>query len=311
VVGGLRTRYYDTGSGDPPLLLIHGGQFGSLYSLDSWSLNLPEFASHFRVIAYDKPGQGYTDNPRDPGQYEFDTVVRHAAAFCESLGLPAAHVVGHSRGGLLAARLAIERPDLVRTLTLVDSGSAAPADPALPVGAFYAPFESAALWRSSGRRIALAEPRAQAHHQEWITDDFIKRMAAIAKLPKTRAARSTVTEVEMTRWRPSLDHAREATLRHLDEAGLGVPTLVIWGHDDRSAPHQQGERLYERIAARTADAAYVVLKGAGHYVFRDRPHAFASIVSSFCGGWFGCEGRPGQAGSGLPTPENRPLHTKH
>ncbi len=62
-VDGIRTRYYEAGIGEP-LVLIHGGSFGSYYSADHWSLNFDGLSKHFHVYAFDKLGQGYTDNPR-------------------------------------------------------------------------------------------------------------------------------------------------------------------------------------------------------------------------------------------------------
>jgi 2-hydroxy-6-oxonona-2,4-dienedioate hydrolase len=75
-IEGARTRYYEDGDGEP-LVLIHGGQFGSLYSLDSWSLNLAGLTRHFRVYALDKLGQGHTDNPRNDADYTFEALSRH------------------------------------------------------------------------------------------------------------------------------------------------------------------------------------------------------------------------------------------
>jgi pimeloyl-ACP methyl ester carboxylesterase len=278
-VGGVSTRYFDAGAGEP-VVLIHGGQFGALYSLDAWSLNLEPLARKFRVVAFDRIGQGHTDNPRRAADYRFERVMDHCHAFLDQLGLGAIHVVGHSRGGMVAARLAMERPERVRSLTLVDAGAVAPFDPTLPVGQFYAPLEHPRLWRNPGRDAVVAEPEAQAVRSEWITDDFVARMLRIAQLPKTKAARRTLA-AERTRWAPGLERYREETLGAIDRDGLPVPTLVLWGYDDRSAPRRSGLRLFDRIAARTADAQLVMLNGAGHYCYRDRPQAFNAVLTAF------------------------------
>ena len=54
---GVRIRCYEDGLGEP-LVLISGGEFGGLYSLDAWSLNFKELAQRFHVYAIDKPGLG-------------------------------------------------------------------------------------------------------------------------------------------------------------------------------------------------------------------------------------------------------------
>lgn len=280
-ISGFRTRVYEAGVG-PPLLLIHGGQFGSLYSLDCWSLILGPLAKHFRVIAFDKLGQGHTDPPRRSEDYVVEAVQAHIDALVDSLELDDFYVLGHSRGGVPALRLAVERHQRVRSLILVDSGSAAPFDPAVPVGAFYANLEPADGDRAPTRRDVTREPLAQAIDPRWITDDFVERMLAIASLPAQRGTRATFRSLEDAVWRPSLAASRAWGLGAIDAGRLVTPTLVLWGYEDRSAPRHQGVRLYERIAATTRDAEFVMLNRAGHYVFRDRPAAFVDVVSRFC-----------------------------
>jgi len=280
-VAGVRTRVYEAGQGEP-LLLIHGGQFGSLYSLDCWSLNLDVLSQRFRVIAFDKLGQGHTDPPARPDGYVVDAVHAHVDRLVDELGLDGFHVLGHSRGGLPALHLALERPGAVRSLVLVDTGSVAPYDPAIPVGAFYAPFEGADHADPPRREDIVREPEAQAIDPGWITDDFVARMTRIAGLPSQRRARDDFSVAEHAVWRPSLAGWRAANLAAIDTGRLRPRTLVLWGYEDRSAPRHQGLRLFERIAATSEEATFVLLNRAGHYVFRDRPSAFARTIAAFC-----------------------------
>ena len=126
-VDGIRTRYFEKGAGEI-VVLFHGGSFGSTTSADSaddWDLNFDGLARWFRVFAVDKLGQGYTDNPAND-DYTMDAVVRHAAGTLHALGIAGAHLVGHSRGGYLVCRLTVERPELVKTCTIVGSNTCAP-----------------------------------------------------------------------------------------------------------------------------------------------------------------------------------------
>jgi pimeloyl-ACP methyl ester carboxylesterase len=273
---------YDAGSG-APVVLIHGGQFGSLYSLDAWSLTLPGVAARRRVITFDRPGQGWTDAPPRDDELVMETVLEHAAEALAMLAGKAAHVVGHSRGGAIAARLALDHPELVATLTIVDSGSMAPFDPAIPVGAFYARFERSFDESDASDAAIRAEPDAQAVDRRWVTPDFIGRMGEIARRPETTEMRRRFAANELQHWRPSLERVRAETLARIDASGLTPPTLVVWAYEDRSAPRHQGHRLFERIAARTPDATFAMTNGAGHYVFRDRPAWFLATTSAFWG----------------------------
>ena len=127
-VDGVRTRCVEKGQGET-VVLIHGGNFGSTTladSADDWDLNFDTLATWCRVVAFDKLGQGYTDNPKTDDDYTMAAVVRHASATLEALGIGSAHLVGHSRGGYVACRLTVDRPDLVASCTIINSNTCGP-----------------------------------------------------------------------------------------------------------------------------------------------------------------------------------------
>ncbi|MFC1431765.1 alpha/beta fold hydrolase [Streptacidiphilus sp. N1-3] len=130
-VNGLRTYYETLGEGDP-LVLLHGGGV----TADSWYAQLPFLAQHFTVYAPERRGHGRT--PDVEGPVTTDLMADDTAAFLETLGTGPAHLVGWSAGGTVALRLALRRPDLVRTLTLISTAlsrdASTPADLALVHG---------------------------------------------------------------------------------------------------------------------------------------------------------------------------------
>jgi 2-hydroxy-6-oxonona-2,4-dienedioate hydrolase len=280
-IDGIHTRYYEDGSGEP-LVLIHGGQFGSGYSLDTWSLVLPALAQHFHVYALDKLGQGYTDNPRDEA-YTFETLFEHTHGFLRSLDLREAHLVGHSRGGLLITRLAQEHTGLAKSLVIVDSNTLAPEDPSFPSGAFYAEIAQRTPPGPPTPETVRLEPDAQSFSRRHVTDDFVGRLLAIARLPKSQEADERMKTLANNAWYPSLNRARAEALRQIDGSGMPAPTLVVWGMNDASAPLRiHGVPLFERIAAKTPRAELHVVNETGHYVMREQPAAFVRTVPSFC-----------------------------
>jgi 2-hydroxy-6-oxo-6-(2'-carboxyphenyl)-hexa-2,4-dienoate hydrolase len=281
-VNGIRTRYYEDGDGDT-LVLFHGGDPGSLYSLDSWSLNLPGLARTFRVVAVDKLGMGYTDNPWAAEDYTPGTVLAHAQGFLDALHIERAHLVGHSRGGSLVAWLALARPSLARSLVVVDSSSLAPRD-ASPGGNFYARLghRGRLVEEEPSLELVAAEPTAQAIVPANMTHDFLDRMLAIAQLPKIRAAQRAMEAIRDGPWIAEINRRREATLAVIADRGLPAHTLIVWGFNDRAAPIDLAYRLYERVASRTPAAELHVLNRAGHYSFRDQPGTFNRAVRGFC-----------------------------
>ena len=127
-VDGVKTHYYEKGRGKT-VVLVHGGNFGSAESSGNswtWSRNFDYFARKFHVVAVDKLGQGYTGNPKRDADYTMHAVVQHLGAFLRKLNLANTHLVGHSRGGYVTARLTLEQPDLVESCTCVDSNTLGP-----------------------------------------------------------------------------------------------------------------------------------------------------------------------------------------
>ena len=286
-VAGVRTRYYEGGSGEP-LVLLHGGQYGHLYSLDSWSLNLPGLERGFRVFAPDKFGQGFTPPPARDEDYTYEALYAHTAAFLEAMGAAPYHLVGHSRAGLLVADLALRAPHLVRKVVLVDSNTLAPNSPYVRPGLFYQSLPSYAAFHPPAVSGPLtvegvrAEPLAQSYSAAHVTPDFIERMWRIAQLPQTTEARERMAELNERVWLPSMNARKREVLAAIDGGGLPVPTLLVWGANDLSAPLPvSGYQLYERLAAATADLEFAVLNRAGHYCFREQPARFNRLLRSF------------------------------
>ena len=115
VLNGLSVFYERHGQGDA-ILLIHG--LGS--STEDWELQIDALQRDFTVVAYDVRGHGRSDKP--PGKYSIAQFANDAALLIEHLHLGPLHVMGLSMGGMIAFQLAADRPDLVRSLIIVNSG---------------------------------------------------------------------------------------------------------------------------------------------------------------------------------------------
>lgn len=115
-LGDVQLFYTDEGTGDPPMLFVHG------YTGDShdWSWQLPHFAATHRVIAVDLRGHGRSSTPESG--YEPLVFAADLARLLEHLGCAPVVAVGHSLGGLVVSGLAVEHPEIVRALVAVDPG---------------------------------------------------------------------------------------------------------------------------------------------------------------------------------------------
>jgi pimeloyl-ACP methyl ester carboxylesterase len=113
---GVRLHVRETGmEGLPRLLLIHGA---SANLLELWTPLAEAFSPHYRVIAFDRPGMGYSTRPKSGG-HAMAFQAQCAARVLEQTGEGPAIVVAHSLGSAVALRLALDHPGLVRGLVLI------------------------------------------------------------------------------------------------------------------------------------------------------------------------------------------------
>jgi pimeloyl-ACP methyl ester carboxylesterase len=112
---GCQLHYEDYGKG-APVLLVHG--LGS--STRDWEYQIPELAAHYRVIAIDIRGHGRSDKPRE--RYSIAGFAEDVRALIEHLGLDRVHLVGISMGGMIGFQLGVDRPELLKSLCIVNSG---------------------------------------------------------------------------------------------------------------------------------------------------------------------------------------------
>ena len=278
-VDGIRTRYFEKGSG-PVVALFHGGHFGSRDAADcaeDWSLNFDELAQWFKVYAVDKIGQGFTDNPKRDEEYTMAAVVQHAYGFLQALGLRGVHPVGHSRGAYLVARLALEHPELFSTCILVDTNTLAPgvsknetvmANPPVP-----------RLGRESQRWVL----QRYSYGYEHITEEWLDAVMRVAALPKYQEAVKKMEEVGLrtTRFLPHLARQKDETLGIIRDRGFGIPTLLAWAYNDPTATIDQGHALFDLITRNTPDSRMYIFNRAGHFSYREHPAEFNEMLRSF------------------------------
>jgi len=175
-VNGATIAFTDTGSPasrpDAPTIVFG---HGLLFSGWMFSDQIEALRGQYRCVAIDWRGQGASP-PAADGKYDMDTLALDAAAVIESLGAGPVHYVGLSMGGFVGMRLAARRPELIRSLTLIDT-SAAPEEPsaALQDKALAILFRGFGLGPVRGpvQKIMfappfLADPRSPGLIDEWL-----------------------------------------------------------------------------------------------------------------------------------------------
>ena len=278
-VDGVTTRYFDRGSGQV-ILLVHGSHMGTPDACESaldWEFNFDVLARRYRVIAMEKLGQGYTGNPKSDSDYTMAATVKHAAGLLQALGLRSVHVVGHSRGGYVVARLTLDHPELVRSCVIVDSGTLAPGPSKTELIMVGAPKPH--LSRES-QRWCLEHYSFRPHH---ISKIWLDTCEEIAKTEKYQVTVQKMEEQGLKRKQffPQLAVHKEETLNWIMQGKLTQPTMLVWGYNDPTAQLKRGHALFELIADSNPKSEMHIINKAGHFCYREQPQTFNSIIEAF------------------------------
>jgi pimeloyl-ACP methyl ester carboxylesterase len=275
-VDGVRTRYFERGSG-PAIAFFHGGQYGSEdgSTARAWDVNFVPLAKYFRVIAVDRLGQGFTGNPLTDSGYTMDASVKHAARFLRLLGQGPYHVAGHSRGGYLVSRLALENHDLVASCISVASGTLSP-------GTSRTHLIHAELPDWGVRANVRGWYERYAYDARFVTEAFLDEPVAVASSANFRMARDKMQcGLARSLFLPALARQKRETPAWLLERGMPCPTLVCWGYRDPGAIFENGRRLIDLYMHKQPRTEVCLFNRAGHFVFREYPAQFNRAIHAF------------------------------
>ena len=278
-VDGITTRYFDKGSGET-VVLFHGGNFGSPHGADcaaDWNLNFDGLAEECRVIAVDKIGQGYTDNPETDDDYTMARVVRHALRFLEVLDLHDCHIVGHSRGAYLTCRMTLEDPSRIKSNIMVDTATLGPGQGRNHI--VFADTPQPFLSRESQRWVM----ERYSYNPKVVTEEWLDELMRVAALPKYQESVEKMEAQGLDNRVFLPNHAREKadTFNRLMERGTQRPNLIVWGLNDPTATIDQGFALYEIVVHKEPRTEMHVFNESGHFSYREHPEAFNRLILDY------------------------------
>ncbi|MDQ6883711.1 MAG: alpha/beta fold hydrolase [Candidatus Dormibacteraeota bacterium] len=264
--GRIRTHagdiaYLRQGQG-PPLLLLHGIPTSSYL----WRDVIEPLAATFEVLAPDLLGYGDSDKRLD-ADLSIAAQARYMVAFMESLGVHQAAVVGHDIGGGVAQLMAVDEPDRVARLILIDSI----VDNNWPIPDIARLKEPA--WDQilvdrdlrPGFREGLT---AGTTSQGIVTEELVNEIARPFSDQGTRRA-----YLRAARALNSRDLVSRS--KHIQE--IQTPTLILWGANDRFLDPRWAEVLQRKLV----DATVEIIDPGGHFLPLDRPEAVATAITKF------------------------------
>lgn len=262
-------HYRQTGNTGTPVVLVHG----SLGDLDDWGAQVRPFASSHRVLAYAR--RYHSPNPPLPDTTPYSPVV-HAqdlSALLDSLHVGPAHIVGASYGAYVALLLALERPDLVRSLVLGEP-------PVLPLLMRTPQGDSL---RRRFIETAMEPARAAMGRGDSLeafrrlTDDVTGVPGRFDRLPA--GAQSSLL-AQTGAMRRALQTDPRVFSPPLPCAALGrIASPVLLLHGDRSP--RMFHVIAEELARCLNSEATVLVPHAGHRMERDNPTSYNEVVLRF------------------------------
>lgn len=278
-VNGIHTRYYEMGEGEP-IVLVHGEGWSGHASANVWSKDIPPFAKKFHVFAPDKLGSGMTSNPTDDNDFNIQGEVDHIYDFIRAMKLGTVHLVGEGRGGECAFFLALQHPEVVRDLVLVNSNVVGPAE-ANKVLDDCPKEPDAEAWKCHTRALSHVPDEA-------FDDEYFMAGKYMSLLPKSQEAATKLkagaggelaTADGFARWKG------EWAERVRKEGVLQMPVLIYWGGIDPAAAVANGQALRDLIATNNPHVQMIVVDNGGHFPFREYPDKFVSDVMNFIEYW--------------------------
>jgi haloalkane dehalogenase len=256
-------HYLDEGAGDP-VVLLHGEPTWSFL----YRKIIPELTASHRCLAPDYFGFGRSDKPTDPGFYTYDNHVASIERFADELDLSEITLVVQDWGGPIGFRFAVESPERIARLVVLNTGigARAPNEEWLRFQAFMRRVDTEII---PGQlvRMSLVQPAS---------DEVIAGYDAPFPVPESRVGVVQFPELVAT----GADHPSGPAMLAVRDAlrTFDRPALVLFGDSDPIFSRRAAEVMAELLPEAQLDPP---LEGAGHFLQEDQGAAIGERIASF------------------------------
>lgn len=263
---GADVNYVEIGAGEP-IVFVHGISG----SWQNWLENLPHFARGHRAIALDLPGFGASPMPSWP--IDVPAYGRLIHDFCEKLGVEGGTIVGNSLGGFIAAEAVTAAPGRFERLALISAAGIIN------------------TWNPEERAVATAfawktfSPYFARGGREIVNRPRLRRavFGPFVRYPNRLGAQLLWEQIDggLTNC-PGFGEALHAAIGHDIRERLGtieIPTLILWGFNDRVIPVQAALSYHRRISHSRLE----IFERTGHVPQLERPARFNALLDDFLG----------------------------
>lgn len=250
--------YEEKGSGADVMLFSHG------YLMDHtmYDHQIEAFKDEFRCIAYDQRGHGRSEAVTS--SYDLDAIVNDAIGLIEALNIAPVHFVGMSTGGFVGLRLALRRPELLKSLVLIDTSADVEEKSKLSQYNLLLKTVNLVGWKPVIGRVMpilfyevfLEDPNRQDEVKKWRSIITGHNVKAVTAFGKAIFARDSVTN---------------------QLGSIKVPSVVIVGKHDAATPSSYAQTMADRIH----DTRMRVIPDAGHSSPVEKPRAVVEAMRTF------------------------------
>ncbi len=249
-IDGYDINYKISGEGPETAVILQG--WGT--SLDVYDTVAQAIREKYRVVQFDFPGFGGSDEPREA--WDVDAYADFFCKLMEELGIGRAALIGHSYGGRVILKLASREniPFEITKIALIDSAGIVPEKTAA---------QKLRVWKYKAVKAVF--------HTRWFKALFPAMVEEWSGRQGSQDYRNATPIM-----RQCLVKAVNEDLTHL-LGSVRQETLLIWGDLDTATPLGDGKKMEELMP----NAGLVVLEGAGHYSFLEKPAEFRNVMRSY------------------------------
>ncbi len=258
-VSGMRVHYTDEGKGEV-VLLVHG----TAASLHTWQKWVEVLRKDFRVIRMDLPAFGIT-GPAPDRNYSITSYVKFVRQFLAELKIKQVSIAGNSLGGHIAWRYAVEYPDDVNKLILIDSaGLPRLKEIPMPIRLARMPVVGKLGLYFSPRFLVRNSLKEVYFDRSKVTEDLVNRYHTMALREGNRQA-----------FVDRANQLEEDSGKDLER--IKIPTLILWGRYDQWIPVEQAENFRKKLFV----SQLIIYDNAGHIPHEEIPEQTVADAVKF------------------------------
>jgi len=257
-VNGTEIHYEEYGTGSETIVFAHG----LLWSCRIFDEQVLLLQDYYRCIAFDFRGHGQSDVTESG--YDMDTLTEDVITLIELLNCKSCHFVGLSMGGFIGMRIAIRRPELIKSLVLI--GTTADPEPLENLGR-YKRLNFLARWFGLGiianpvMSILFGQKFLNDRARTELKETWRQHLIANNRFGISRAVNGVIS--------------RDGIINQLGT--INAPTLIMVGDQDVATTREKSERMQKCIQG----AELTIISGAGHTATVEEPESVNAMLQKF------------------------------